>query len=151
MCLLFLQLLSILSFSASSCFSLFLHRLKEASTCQGRIQDFKLGGEHLKKLRRVEGGAKIFGVFRVKHHDFTPKKSYFFRLRREVRTFLGYFVWKITILRQKIIFFPILGGARAGCASPWIRPCLCGKNQITKFVCYFILVLCWCGDSLYSN
>ena len=26
---------------------------------------------------------------------------------------LGYFVWKITILRQKIIFFPILGG---GCA-----------------------------------
>jgi hypothetical protein len=31
---------------------------------------------------------------------------------------LGYFVWKITILRQKIIFFPILGGARAGCAPP---------------------------------
>ena len=37
--------------------------------------------------------------------------------------FLGYFVWKITILRQKIIFFPILGGARAGCAPPWIRLC----------------------------
>jgi hypothetical protein len=32
-------------------------------------------------------------------------------LRREARKFLGYFVWKITILRQKIIFFPILGGA----------------------------------------
>jgi hypothetical protein len=31
---------------------------------------------------------------------------------------LGYFVWKITILCQKIIFFPILGGAR----PPWIRP-----------------------------
>jgi hypothetical protein len=27
---------------------------------------------------------------------------------------LGYFVWKITILRQKIIFFPILGGAAIG-------------------------------------
>jgi hypothetical protein len=26
-------------------------------------------------------------------------------LRREARTFLGCFVWKITILRQKIIFF----------------------------------------------
>jgi hypothetical protein len=38
---------------------------------------------------------------------FYAKKSYFFQLRREVRTFLGYFVWKITILRQKIIFFPI--------------------------------------------
>ena len=45
----------------------------------------------------AEGGAKIVGVFRVKNHDFTPKKSY---------------------------FFPILGGARAGCAPPppWIRP-----------------------------
>ena len=30
-------------------------------------------GAHLKKLRRVEGCAKIFGVFRVKNHDFTPK------------------------------------------------------------------------------
>jgi hypothetical protein len=26
----------------------------------------------------AEGGAKIFEVFRVKNHDFTPKKSYFF-------------------------------------------------------------------------
>jgi hypothetical protein len=39
---------------------------------QGRIQDFKLGGAHLKKLRRAEVGANIFGVFRVKNHDFTP-------------------------------------------------------------------------------
>jgi hypothetical protein len=62
---------------------------------QGRIQDFKLGGAHLKKLRRAEGGAKIFGVFRVKNHDFTPKKT---------------------------IFFPILGGARAGCAPPPLDP-----------------------------
>jgi hypothetical protein len=33
---------------------------------QGRIQDFKLGAAHLKKLRRAEEGAKIFGVFRKK-------------------------------------------------------------------------------------
>ena len=34
---------------------------------QGQIQDFKLGGgAHLKKLHRAEGGAKFFGVFRVK-------------------------------------------------------------------------------------
>ena len=46
-------------------------------TIQGRIQDFKLGGAHLEKLRRVEGGAKIFGVFRVKNHDFTPKNHIF--------------------------------------------------------------------------
>jgi hypothetical protein len=42
---------------------------------QGRIQDFKLGGRgaHLKKMHRAEGGAKNFGVLRVKKHDFTPK------------------------------------------------------------------------------
>jgi hypothetical protein len=43
----------------------------------------------------AEGGAKFVWVFRVKNHDFTPK----------------------------LFFFPILGGARAGCAPPsWIRP-----------------------------
>jgi hypothetical protein len=51
-----------------------------SDSTQGRIQ---VGGRapvgaHLEKLRRVEGGANIFGVFRVKNHDFTPKKSYFF-------------------------------------------------------------------------
>ena len=35
------------------------------------------GGGALKKLRRAEGGANIVGVFRVKNHDFTPKKLYF--------------------------------------------------------------------------
>ena len=58
----------------------------------GADPGFQVRGAHLKKLRRVEGGAKTFGVFRVKNHDFTPKKSYFFQLRREARTFLGYFV-----------------------------------------------------------
>jgi hypothetical protein len=70
------------------------------------LQGFQAGGAHLKKLRRAEGGSKIFrvfrvknhilrqqiiffpiaeeganffGVFRVKNHDFTPKKSYFFQ------------------------------------------------------------------------
>jgi hypothetical protein len=36
-------------------------------------------GVALKKLRRAEGGAKIFGVFRVKNHDFTPKNLIFFQ------------------------------------------------------------------------
>jgi hypothetical protein len=89
---------------------------------QGRIQDFKLGGAHLKKLRRAGGGAKFVWVFRVKNLDFTSKNQFFFQLRREARKFLGYFVWKITILRQKILFFPILGGGRAPAPPPWIRP-----------------------------
>ena len=73
-------------------------------------------------MLRAEGGAKIFGVFLVKNHHFTPKKSYFFQLRREGRTFWGYFVWKITILRQKIIFFPILGGGARRVRSPGSAP-----------------------------
>ena len=48
---------------------------------QGRIQDFKLGGAHLKELRRAEGGAKIVGVFRVKNHDFTSKNHIFSNFR----------------------------------------------------------------------
>ena len=43
---------------------------------QGRIQDFKLGGGALKKIA-PSGGANIFGVFRVKNHDFTPKNHIF--------------------------------------------------------------------------
>jgi hypothetical protein len=62
---------------------------------QGRIQDFKLGGAHLKKLRRAEGGAKNVGVFRVKNHDFTPKNHIFSNSR---------------------------GGARRIRLPPWIRP-----------------------------
>ena len=40
---------------------------------------FQVRGAHLKKMRRAEGGAKIVGVFRVKNHHFTPRKSYFFQ------------------------------------------------------------------------
>ena len=36
---------------------------------RGRVQ--------LKKLRRAKGGAKLFGVFRMKNHDFTPKNHFF--------------------------------------------------------------------------
>ena len=50
---------------------------------QGRILDFKLGGGHLKKFRRTEGGAKFFcfWVFRVKNHDITPKIIFFSNFR----------------------------------------------------------------------
>ena len=43
------------------------------------------GGARLTKLRRAEGGAKNVGVFRVKNHDFTPKKSYFFQFKGVAR------------------------------------------------------------------
>ena len=54
---------------------------------QGRIQDFKLGRGALKKNCAE---------------------------RREALKFLGYFVWKITILRKKIIFLPPPSGSAPG-------------------------------------
>jgi hypothetical protein len=48
-------------------------------TSSGADPGFQVRGAHLKKMRRAEGGGKNFGVFRLKNHDFTPKKSYFFQ------------------------------------------------------------------------
>ena len=50
--------------------------------CAGTDPEFQVrggGGAHLRKLRRAEGSAKIFGVFRVINHDFMQKKSHFFQ------------------------------------------------------------------------
>ena len=59
-------------------------------TASGADPGFQVGrGAHLKKLRREKGGAKIFGVFRVKNHDFTPKKSHFSNIRGGARNFWG--------------------------------------------------------------
>jgi hypothetical protein len=57
--------------------------LISTNNIQGRDPGFQVGrvGGHLKKLRRAEVGAKIFGVFRVKNHDFTPKNHIFSNFR----------------------------------------------------------------------
>jgi hypothetical protein len=69
-------------------------------------------------LRRAEGGAKIFGVFRVKNHDFTPK-NHIFPILGGAREIFGVFhVKNHDFTQKKIIFLPILGGAGAGCAPP---------------------------------
>ena len=70
----------------------------------GADPGFQVRGGALKNLRRAEGAAKI----------------------------LGYFVWKITILRQKIIFFPISGGARAGCAPPLDPPLVFSNTYLLQ-------------------
>jgi hypothetical protein len=95
-------------------------------TIQGRIQDFKLGGAHLKKLRRAEGGAKIFGIFRVKNHDFTPK-NHIFPILGGAREIFGVFhVKNHDFTPKKIIFLPILGGGRApGAPPPESAPAIC--------------------------
>ena len=61
----------------------------------GADPGFQVRGAHFKKSRRAEGGAKTFGVFRVKNHDFT---------------------------QNNLIFFPILGGRGAPGAPPLNPP-----------------------------
>jgi hypothetical protein len=94
---------------------------------QGRIQDFKLGGA-LKKLHRAEGGAKNFGVFRVKNHDFTPKNYMFSNCggRREI---FGVFRAKNHDFTPKNHIF---SNFRPGAPPPWIRPCNIPVTTSTK-------------------
>ena len=47
----------------------------------GADPGFQVRGAHFKKLRRAEGDAKIFGVFRVKNHHFTQKNHIFSNFR----------------------------------------------------------------------
>jgi hypothetical protein len=68
-------------------------------------------------MRRAEGGAKIFGVFRVENHDFTPKNRICSNGEGGAK-----FVWVFRVKNHdftpKIIFFQILGG----CAPPLDPP-----------------------------
>jgi hypothetical protein len=91
----------------------------------GADPGFQVRGAYLKKL----------GVFRVKKR-FYANKSYSYQLRREARNILGYFVWKITILRQQIIFFTILGGGR----PCWL--CLFYVCFVLSFYVLIMSVLC---------
>ena len=77
----------------------------QANERAGADPGFQVRGAYLKKLRRAEGGAKIFGVFRAKNHDFTPKNHIFYIFR----------------------------GARAGCVPPPLDPRL-ERLQRTKIL-----------------
>jgi hypothetical protein len=86
---------------------------------QGRIQDFKLGGAHLKELRRAEEGANIFGVFRVKNHDFTPKKIIFFPIAKGGAKMFGVFrVKNHDFTQKKYILSNFRGGAPPSGSAP---------------------------------
>ena len=62
---------------------------------QGRIQDFKLG----------RGGAKIFGVFRVKNHDFMQKNHIFSNFRGGVCRVHPPWIrpWELGVTREAIL------------------------------------------------
>jgi hypothetical protein len=79
----------------------------------GADPGFQVRGAHLKKLRPAEGGAKNFGVFRVKNHDFTPKKSDFFPNAEGSAKIFGVFrVKNHDFTPKNHIFSNFRGGAR---------------------------------------
>jgi hypothetical protein len=63
-------------------------------------------------LRRAEGGAKIFGVFRVKNHDFTPKNLIFPILGGAREIFGVFHVKNHDFTPKNHIFTNFRGGAR---------------------------------------
>ena len=88
----------------------------------GADPGFQVREGELKKIAPSGGRRENFWDISREKSRFDTQKSYFFQLRRETRKLLGYFLWKITILRQKSIFFPILEGARAGCVPLPLDP-----------------------------
>jgi hypothetical protein len=74
----------------------------------GADPGFKVRGARLKKIAPSRGRRENVCGISCEKSRFYAKKSYFFQLRREARTFLGYFVWEIT--------------ARPPNFKSWIRP-----------------------------
>jgi hypothetical protein len=74
-------------------------------------------------LRRADGGAKIFGVFRVKNHDFTPK-NHIFPILGGAREIFGVFHVKNHDFTQKKnhIFTNFRGGRKPGAPPPLNPP-----------------------------
>ena len=66
--------------------------------------------------------------------------------RREARKCLGYFVWKITILRKKIIFFPNFrggGGARAPGFAPEMQTAISNVITFSRVSMYLYKRYAW--------
>jgi hypothetical protein len=77
----------------------------------------------------------IFGVFRVKNHDFTPKNHIFSNCGGRRENFWGVSCEKSRFYAKKS-FFPILGGARA----PELYCKSNTKNVVAKTYMYQILI-----------
>jgi hypothetical protein len=88
----------------------------------GADPGFQVRGGALKNLRRAEGGANIFWVFRVKNHDFTQKNHIFSICGGRRENCWGISCEKSRFYAKKSYFFPILGGRAPGAPPLWIRP-----------------------------
>ena len=98
--------------------------------------------------------AKMFGVFRVKNHDFTPKNHIFSNCGGRRKNFWGISCKKSRFYAKKSYFFPILGGRAPGAPPPpWIHSRAFGEVHVAhvfSFVCCGIWFICFrsvsCGQ-----
>ena len=102
---------------------------------QGRIQDFKLGGAHIKKIAPSGGRHENYWGISCEKSRFYAKNLLFFPIAEGGAKILGYFVWKITILRQKNHIF----------SNFRVRPPP-GSVPVTTVVDFYVFV--WCFDPL---
>ena len=110
----------------------------------GADPGFQVRGAHLKKLHRAEGGAKIFGAFRVKNHDFTSKNYIFSNFSNFVYNFMNclhvsvqkYF--NIFSIYQEFAFFPIYQKFACHCIH---------VNCIFSFITMLLYYQCLCCHS----
>jgi hypothetical protein len=70
----------------------------------------------------VEGGAKVYGVFRVKNHDFTPKNHIFPIAEGGAKIFGVFRVKNHDFTPKNHIFSNLGGGGARRVRPPWIRP-----------------------------
>jgi hypothetical protein len=83
-------------------------------------------------MRQAEGGAKIFGVFREKNHDFTPKNHIFSNGGGRREKCWGISCEKSRFYAKKSYFFQFQGGA--GRVRPPLDPPLKPKTMQLVFV-----------------
>ena len=88
----------------------------------GADPGFQVRGAQLKKLRRAEGGANIFGVFRVKNHDFTPKNQFFSNCGGRREKFWVFRVKNHDFTPKNHIFSNFRGGRAPGAPPPLDPP-----------------------------
>ena len=83
----------------------FLQNVTESLSYAGADPGFQVRGAHLKKSHRAEGDAKIFGVFRLKNHDFTTKNHIFSNCGGRRENFWGISCEKSRFYAKKSYFF----------------------------------------------
>jgi hypothetical protein len=95
----------------------------------GADPGFQVRGGAVKQIAPSGGRRENFWGISCEKSRFYAKKLYFSNFRGGRAKFLGYFMWKITILRQKNhIFSNFRGGGRARRVRPPLNPPLQLKN-----------------------